>query len=183
MVAGTIAATMAKAPRSKPAAAPKPDPLAESINRLAGEIGLLREVIDEVREEFTWLTRNGLPVQPVEHIILQKLPLNPCDPHWNEKVQIDHFTVPGDTYGPAFDSARLDQIAEDLKASFEAVAQGQLEIVLTALDGVRGEIVAALKRRNSSNTPAAQPVVDPLPVSQPKEESTPAPPATVDPIV
>jgi hypothetical protein len=168
---------MAKKARSAPAPAPEPvaDPVAESIDRLTGEIGLLREVIDEFREDFSWLTRNGLPVQPVEHIILHKLPLDLSDPKWNEKVQLERFTVPSDPSESLLDSHVLDRIAEDLKASFEAVAQGQLEVVLTALDGVRGEIMAALRRKADGSAGNKPPVMVPV------ARTVPAPEPKVDP--
>jgi hypothetical protein len=43
----------------------------------------------------------------------------------------------------------LDHVVGDLKSTFEAAAKGQLEVVLTALDGVRAEIVGALRHRRT----------------------------------
>lgn len=141
------------------------DPLAESINRATAEIAMLRQVIDEVREDFSWLIRNGLPVQPIEHVHVKRMAIDPLADNWNEQLEIERSILPTKATISPLDSDALDRVAEDLKTAFEAVTQGQLEIVLTALDGVRAEIVTALKRRvqepespaNSPATPMPRP--------------------------
>ncbi len=132
-----------------PSTAPAPDPLVDAVECLTAELSLLRQVIDEVREDFSWLTRNGLPVQPIEHVHVKQMALDPCAADWGERLEIERSTFqPRGSLSP-LDSTTLDDIAEDLKQSFQAVAEGQLEVILTALDGVRGEILTALKRRRS----------------------------------
>src|SRR5436190_1829985 len=79
-----IVSTMAKRARSAPATCPGADPLAESIDRLAAELRILRETIDEIREDFSWVTRNGMPVQPIEHVIVKRMALDPCAADWKE---------------------------------------------------------------------------------------------------
>lgn len=122
-------------------------PLAEAVDRLATEMSALRQVIDEVREDFSWLTRNGLPVQPIQHIHVKRMALDPCADDWNERLEIERSTfVPRGRASP-LETDVIDQAVEELKATLEAVAQGHLEVVLTALDGVREEILKALRRR------------------------------------
>jgi len=36
----------------------------------------LREVLDEIREDLSWVIRNGLPVQPVEHVHVKRIDRN-----------------------------------------------------------------------------------------------------------
>ena len=155
---------MAKKALPAPAATAESDPLAESINRLTGELGALRHVLEDIREDFSWLTRNGLPVQPVEHVIVKRMALDPCGGDWADKLQVERLTFPSQSATSPLDSDALDRIADDLKITFEAVAQGQLEVVLNALDGVRTEILSVIKRREavaSVRTVAAPTVPEP----------------------
>lgn len=129
--------------------APEPDPLALAVDRLTGELAMLRQVLDEIREDFSWLTRNGLPVQPIEHVHVKRMALDPCADDWGERLEIERSTYHPRGAASPLDSEALDHIADDLKVTMEAVAQGQLDIVLTALDGVRAEILTVLGRRRS----------------------------------
>lgn len=108
---------------------------------------MLRQVMDEIREDFSWLTRNGLPVQPIEHVHVKRMALDPCADDWGERLEIERSTYHPRGAASPLDSEALDHIADELKTTMEAVAQGQLEVVLTALDGVRAEILNSLKRR------------------------------------
>ncbi len=159
------------------APAHEPDSLALAVDRLTSELANLRQVMDEIREDFSWLTRNGLPVQPTEHVHVKRMALDPCAADWGDHLEIERSTYhPRGAVSP-LDSVALDQITDDLKTTFEAVAQGQLEVVLTALDGVRAEILAALKcRRGDPPVDAAAAASD----SPPTRSSAPAsPPLTV----
>ena len=41
--------------------------LTDAVNRLADEVRVVRDVLDETREDLGWLTRNGLPNQTTVH--------------------------------------------------------------------------------------------------------------------
>lgn len=154
-------------------ARPEADPLAESIDRLTAELQLLRQVIDELREDFSWVTRNGLPIQPVEHCVVKQMALDPCAKDWGERLIIERHTS---SPGSPLVSGVLDHFAADLKTTFEAIAQGQLEIVLTALDGVRGQLLSSLKRPHqtaeTSNAEASE-TPAPAPTPVPSREKPP----------
>jgi hypothetical protein len=122
------------------------DPLAEAVERLTAELSVLRQVIDEIREDFSWLVRNGLPVQPIEHVHVKRMALDPCAEDWGERLEIERSTYLPRASASPLESNILDDVVDDLKTTFEAAAQGQLEVVLTALDGVRAEILSALRR-------------------------------------
>lgn len=160
---------MAKKSVSEPASSSQPDPLRESVDKLAAEIGFLREIMDQIREDLCWVTRNGLPVQPIEHVVVKQMALNPCAKDWGDRLVIERHT--SQAFSP-LDSGVLDHVAADLKTTFEAIAQGQLEIVLTALDGVRGQLLSAFKRTEPAVAPTlsltpeadtAVPASDPAP--------------------
>lgn len=172
---------MGKRARSAPAPVPETDPLATSVDRLTAELTILRQVIDDLREDFSWVIRNGIPVQPIEHVVVKRMALNPLAGNWNELLQVERFTTSLESELSPLNPDALDRIADDLKTTFEAVAQGQLEVVLLALDGVRGEVLSALKRRSdpAPSTDAA-PVADhalPVVTVPPTAASCEPPPA------
>lgn len=134
---------MAKKTHSEPAVPGEGAPLHESVDRLAMEIRLLREVMDEMREDISWVTRNGLPHQSMEHFVVKQMALNPCARDWGDRLIVERHTNP--PFSP-LESGVLDQVAAGLKATFEAISQGQLVVVLTALDSVRSQLQSALKQ-------------------------------------
>lgn len=160
------------AKKSTPTAASEyeADPLALAIDRLTGELAMPREVMDEIREDFSWWTHNGLPVQPIEHVHVKRIALDPCAADWGERLEIERSIYHPRGAASPLDSEALDHIADDLKSTLEAVAQGQLEIVLTALDGVRAEILTLLKRRRCD--PAAESAGETPVARTPSPEST-----------
>lgn len=125
----------------------------------------LQNVLEEIRSDFQWLTNNGLAVQPIEHIVVHKMGSDPYATDFEDRVEVKRRFLPGDITASPLDSDTLDRVVDDLKRTFEAVAQGQLEVVLTALDGVRREVVAALKRRQES---VAAPAIDEPPTVPPE---------------
>lgn len=162
-----VVADMAKSRQPAPAPVPENDALVQAVDRLTAELAALRQVIDEIREDFSWLTRNGLPVQPIEHVHVKRMALDPCAEDWGERLEIERSTYYPRGSASPLESNALDQIADELKATFEAVAQGQLEFVLTALDEVRTAVLAALKHRQGD--PVATPLSNSSPVSATSE--------------
>jgi hypothetical protein len=148
---------MAKKQLAAPATPSEADPLAEAIDRLSVELGLLGKTLDQLREDFSWVTRNGLPVQPIEHVVVRRMALDPCAKDWIDKLVVDRYTLPSDLSTSMLEPDFLDRIASDLKATFEGIAQGQLEVVLTALDNVRNEIISKLDRQSELATAPAIP--------------------------
>lgn len=78
---------------------PAPDEIAELRQELASlkdHIRLLVDAIDEVREELSWLTRNGLPSpEPPSPIpVLKRMALDPCADDWGERLVIERCERP-----------------------------------------------------------------------------------------
>lgn len=145
--------------------------LADSIDHLTAELRVLREVLDEIREDFSWLTRNGLPIQPIEHVHVKRMALDPCAEDWGEHLEIERSSYAPRSAASPLESDTLDSVVADLKTSFEAAAQGHLEMVLTALDGVRAEILTALRRRRGEASGES--------VQSPDHPSSPPPASTL----
>lgn len=123
---------MPKPKQPAPAERGESDILAEAIDRLTDELSALRDVMDRLSEDVSWVTRNCLPVQ-----LLEPPSINPAAP------------VEAPTTG---NEAWQQGIAESLVESVEAVAQGQLEIVLTALDGVQQQLLQAIAKHSNRDS-------------------------------
>ena len=115
-----------------------------AVNRVGDELGTLQETLEQIREDLSWLTRNGLPVQPVEHVIVKGMALDPCDPDWASKLAVIRLDPAGDA---DLDSQIAGRVATVIETALEALMQRQLEIVVSALDSVRSEILASLGGR------------------------------------
>ena len=171
---------MAKKARGAPAEKPaESEAIAAAVERLADAVVVLRDVLEEIREDLSWLTRNGLPIQPIEHVVVKRMALDPCDPDWNEKLEVERYSYPADASASPVDGVALGRMAEELTATIEAIAQCQLDIVLAAIDGVRNEILTGLKGGDGQKpNPPTEPVVE-QPTAPPTAEpdsSRPAPP-------
>ena len=134
-----------KAPSADPVE--KTDSVAESVDHLTAEVRCLREVLDEVREDFSWVTRNGLPIRPMEHIRVCRMARDPSADDWAARLVIDRFTLPEIAQTSQSDSDSLEDLARNLTSAFEAAAKGQIEPVLRALDAVRTRLVAMLQQQ------------------------------------
>ncbi|MEZ6131130.1 MAG: hypothetical protein R3C59_20855 [Planctomycetaceae bacterium] len=85
---------MGKARSSESQAPEEIAELREEIASLKDHIRLLVDAIDEVREELSWLTRNGLPSrEPLPPVpVLKQMAADPCADDWGERLVIDYGT-------------------------------------------------------------------------------------------
>ena len=142
------------APNQRPSKAQVPErtsreTLSESVGRLAGEVHILRDVLAEIREEMTWIMRNGVPHQPVEHVLLKSMAKDPFDPKWGEKLVVERYPRVESSTNSTVDPESLDRVVHDLQLTIEGVAQEQMDAVLKAIDSVRVDLLAAIKRPKS----------------------------------
>ena len=135
--------------RKVPSASPaeKTDPVAEAADRLSAEVRCLREVLDEVREDFSWVTRNGLPIQPMEHVRVRRMARDPSADDWAARLVVDRFALPENVQASPLESDSLDALARNLTAAFQAAANGQLGPVLQAVDGLQTRLLAMLQQQ------------------------------------
>ena len=150
------------APNQRPSKAQVPErtsreTLSESVGRLAGEVHILRDVLAEIREEMTWVTRNGVPHQPVEHVLLKSMAKDPFDPKWGEKLVVERYPRAESSTNSTVDPESLDRVVHDLQLTIEGVAQQQLNTVLSAIDSIRAELLTALERPREKPLPRKLP--------------------------
>ena len=120
------------------------------MNRLTDEVRVARDVFDEFRIDFAWLLQNGMPHQPQEFVIVNRMARDPLAEDWAQRLEVTRCSVPQsqkDQSSLSFDD--LESFALELQTAFEGIAEGQLEIVLTALEEVRQRILSALAHRSA----------------------------------
>lgn len=79
------------APIETEALRPEIADLRSEVRELKQSIGVLIDVMNDVREELAWLTRNEIPrceVPLAVSPVLKQMALDPCDPTWGEKLVI-----------------------------------------------------------------------------------------------
>lgn len=164
---------MALARKSAPAPVPDPelsDALIGAVERLADAVIVLRDTVDAVREDISWLSRNGLPVQPIEHVVVKRMARDPAASDWNEQLQTIHLQ--SSERSSTVDHDVIQKLVEGIKSAFEAIAQGQLELVLTALDGIRTETLAVIGSQPChASSQEEPPLVPPDPPLQPARDT------------
>ena len=152
----------------------------ESVDRLSSEIHCLRQVLDDMREDVSWLTRNGLPVQPIEHVHVRRMARDVNADDWSERLVIERTQLHPPGQHSAMGSLDVGRIAEELRTAVETLSHGQLLPVLNALDVVRAALLDAMQRQHGG-FPRADPQASPTlsaPASPPPQKGSPPPNAS-----
>lgn len=138
---------MAKSARSPAQESRRSDwlePLTDAVNRLTDEIRVARDVADEFRIDFAWLLQNGMPHQPQEFVILKRMARDPLAEdaieHLESAVSAIRRSHSSELAAEAFDEL-MSEIAEVVTF----VGQEQVNLILSALDDARANLVAAIK--------------------------------------
>lgn len=83
-----------KTPASTPEAAAPQEPLAAEVESLRIEVRVLRQAIDEVREELQYLNNNGVRLRDIDQLppigILKRMASDVTSSDWSQRLQIDH---------------------------------------------------------------------------------------------
>lgn len=127
--------------------------LTDAVNHLTEELRVVRDVLDETREDLSWLTRNELPYQPTVHTQLVRMAADPLAPDWNERLEFHMFSS-GDSSNPQVASEQLDELVSEIAEVVTGTGQEQVNLLLTALDDMRVKLVAAIK--SSADEPPAE---------------------------
>lgn len=150
------------------------DPVAKAGDRLAAEVRCLREVMDEVREDLSWLTRNGLPVQPVEYVHVKRMARDVTAPDWNERLLVERTVLlpPGQLSGVA--TPELRRLAVELQSAVEHLLEGQIGPVLKAVDEVQAALIDAMQQSETEPSGVAREAWEEAAVSPSPVRSDPA---------
>lgn len=92
------------------------DELADRVVELTQQVEVLRNVLDEIRDLVSWITKNGIPIVPAHSHwgVVKQMALDPCAPDWGDRLVIVRGSA-GDGRGddPAASVARETLAAVD----------------------------------------------------------------------
>ena len=131
-------------------------PVAASVDRLAAEVRVIREVLDAIRDEVSWGTNNGLPVQPAEHVHVKCMARDVTSIDRNDRLVIERPSLHPPGRLGRLRSLELDRLMQELRGTVETLAQGQIEPILNALDEVRTALVMAMQRDRAIDEKASE---------------------------
>ncbi len=143
--------------------------LTDAVNHLAEELRVVRDVMDEIREDLGWITRNGIPGRHCEHTHIVRMARDPLAPNANASLRVLTSTV-ASTNSSELAPDVFDELVSEITEAVTVVGQEQVNLLLTALDDARAKLVAAIK--TSSAVPNAEEV---------STASAPPPPSTLPP--
>ena len=129
--------------------------LTDAVNHLAEEVRVVRDVLDEVRDDFGWLTRNGIPGQRTVHTQLLQMARDPLAPDANERLVFRRFSS-GEPADSAIASDVLNELVSEIAEVVTGTGQEQVHLLLGALDDLRTKLVAAIN--SSSHEPPPEPI-------------------------
>ncbi len=149
--------------------------LTDAVNRLADEVRVVRDVLDETREDLGWLTRNGIPGRHGEHTRIVRMARDPLAPDANELLEVVTSTVASANSSELAPDV-FDELVSEIAEAVTVVGQEQVNLLLSALDDVRAKLLAAIKaspiQPKAEKQPASQssaPQSDSVPSAKPSE--------------
>ncbi len=177
---GTLPPFLLCIKKSAQTSAPEPrrsqqiERLTDAVNHLADEARVVRDVMDEVREDLGWIARNGIPGRQDEHTQIVRMASDPLPSDANERLDVRSSTVESNG-SPGFSPDAFDELVSAIAEVVTVVGQEQLNLLLTAVDDVRAKLVAAIK--GSSPIPSADKESTAAPSSQASTSQAPATPS------
>lgn len=125
------------------------DRLLEVVDQLQQQAGVLIDLISDVREDLSWLTRNGVPHQPLL-IRVERMALDPLAKDWGDRLQISVIS-PNQRRFPDLtgddSSGRVTGLVERLADPLGQVAPQQLAVLTSLIDRFKHEILQAIHSR------------------------------------
>lgn len=125
--------------------------LQDAVAELAQNVRVLTDIVDQIREDLSWLTRNGVPHQPL-HVLVCSIPkVSEAKP---DSVQFSVFAAPNPDPTAALTddeqrSSVIDQLVEQLSVPLGELAQEQLNALLGIMDHAHREILTAIRSPSS----------------------------------
>ncbi len=133
---------MPKTSSAPPAPETSLERLSAAVTELSHNVRVLTDLVQETREELQWLAHNGVPHQT---LTVRIEPLSPGTPTATDegpwKVQVTEVEDPA---AKPVTEQGLEDVCEWLVDQFGELAQEQLNLLVTAQNGVKREILAAI---------------------------------------
>lgn len=140
------------------------DRLQTAVDELADNVRILTDIVGHIREDLSWLTRNGVPHQPL-NVLVHRMPLlsdgvpreggfefsllsSPSRDPTAETLSDDHLR-----------NAVIDEIVDRLAVPLGQMAQEQLNALLSVLDESHRKVLQAIRDPQSFQPPESRPPV------------------------
>ncbi len=138
---------MKKSPSTPVSASPRQqqvERLTEVVGRLTDEVRVVRDVLDDIREDLSWITRNGIPSHPVQHTRVVRMARDPLAPDARDHLELRTYTL--EPHGSSEISPKVfDELVSEIAEAVTVIGQEQLNMFLMALDDARAKLLAAIK--------------------------------------
>lgn len=139
-------------------------------------VRVLIDVLDDIREDMNWITRNSIPGdRPIEHTRLVRMARDPLAPEARRHLELRTYTL-GPHGSPVVMPEVFETLVSEIAEAMTVVGQEQLNMFLTALDDARNKLMSAIKAPLSKpveNQATPQPPSSPLPsITTPHSEPT-----------
>lgn len=158
--------------------------LQDAVTGLSQNVRVLTDIVDQIREDLSWLTRNGVPHQPL-HVLAHSIPVGLAAKP--DSVQLSIFAAPNPDPTAALTddqqrSSVINQLVEQLSVPLGELAQEQLNALLGIMDHAHREILTAIRSPSTaSSKPKSKQGKESRPRSKlkspPVEATEPPPPA------
>lgn len=155
---------MPRRDRSSPApSAESPaDRLQASVEAIADGVRVISDIVEHIREDLSWLTRNGIPHQPL-HVLIHRMPLVSDGESGDGSFEFSLVSPPArdptvETLTDAqLRAAVIDQIVDRLAEPLGHLAQEQLNSLLSVLDDSHRQVLQAIRDPRSVQSPQLPP--------------------------
>lgn len=126
------------------------DRLQASVDAIADGVRVISDIVEHIREDLSWLTRNGIPHQPL-HVLIHRMPLVSDGKTGDGSFQFSLVSpLARDPTSETLTDAQLraaviDQIVDRLAEPLGRLAQEQLNSLLTVLDDSHRQVLEAIR--------------------------------------
>lgn len=130
------------------------DRLQATVEELSQNVRVLTDIVELIREDLSWLTRNGMPHQSL-HVLVHSLPK--VSETQSGSVQLSVLTAPNPDPTAALTDDRqrslvIDQLVEQLSVPLGELAQEQLNALLGIMDHAHHEILTAIRNPSTASS-------------------------------
>ncbi len=143
--------------------------LTDAVNHLADEVRVAWDVMDEIREDLGWVTRNGISGRNGEHTQFVRMARDPLSPDANKRLEIRTSKLSPST-SAGLSEARFDELVSEITEAIAVVGQEQVNMLLTAFDDARAKLLAAIKTPFADPKPATTATASERPVPIPSDK-------------
>ena len=145
------------------------DRLQATVEDLSQNIRVLTDIIDAIREDLSWLTRNGMPHQPITVIVHRMPGAVEEGSRGTMELSFAHLPERDPTETLTDEEVRkavINDVVQRLAEPVGEVAQQQLSSLVSTLDHAHRNVLEAIRGGKTSH--AEEPA--PKPTRQPKKK-------------